>query len=73
MASDAAHADAGKAARAELARIGEVAAMLGDDVRRFCARLHPADAGDVTYKTRAQGERVTRTLDGLIARFDRRS
>jgi len=61
-----------KAARDDLARIGEDVAMLGADVRRFCAKLQPADAGDVTYKTRAQGERGSRSLDALIARFDRR-
>lgn len=60
-----------KAAAGDLARIGDDAAMLGADVRRFCAKLQPADAGDVTYKMRERGERVARTLDGLIARFDR--
>lgn len=61
-----------KAARADLARMDEDIVMFGADVRRFCAKLQPADAGDVTYKTRPQGERVARTLDALIARFDRR-
>ncbi|WP_342251402.1 hypothetical protein [Sphingomonas sp. OTU376] len=61
-----------KAARAELERIDADVAMLGADVRRFCGKLQPVDAGDVTYKTRAQGERVHRSLDALIARFDRR-
>jgi hypothetical protein len=61
-----------KAAREDLERIGADVAMLGADVRRFCAKLQPSDAGCVAYKTRPQGERVARTLDGLIARFDRR-
>ncbi len=60
-----------KAARADLDRIGADVAMLGADVRRFCGRLQAADAGDSTYKTRERGERGARTLDGLIARFDR--
>lgn len=61
-----------RAAREDLERIGADVAMLGADVRRFCAKLHPADAGDVTYKSRARGERGHRSLDALIARFDRR-
>ncbi|WP_307118558.1 hypothetical protein [Sphingomonas kyeonggiensis] len=61
-----------KAARAELDRVGEDVAMLGADVRRFCARLQPADADDTTYKRRELGERGSRSLDALIARFDRR-
>jgi hypothetical protein len=61
-----------KAVREDLDRIGADVAMLGADVRRFCGRLQPIDAGDTTYKTREQGERGTRTLDALIARFDRR-
>jgi len=60
-----------KALRGELDRIGEDVAMLGADVRRFCSRLQPADAGDVAYKMRARGERGARSLDALIARFDR--
>lgn len=60
-----------KAARMELERTGAEVAMLAADVRRFCAKLQPADAGDPTYKTRTQGERVSRSLDALIARFDR--
>ncbi|MEP9357427.1 hypothetical protein [Sphingomonas sp. KR3-1] len=61
-----------KRARADLERIGADVAMLGADVRRFCARLQPVDADCTTYKMRERGERVARTLDGLIARFDRR-
>lgn len=61
-----------RAAREELERIGADMAMLGADVRRFCQRLQPADAGDPTYKTRNHGERGSRSLDALIARFDRR-
>jgi hypothetical protein len=61
-----------KAARADLERVGEDVAMLGADVRRFCAKLQPADAGDPLYKSRGQGERGSRSLDALIARFDRR-
>jgi len=60
-----------KAVGGELERIGEDVAMLGADVRRFCARLQPADAGDVAYKTRERGERGARSLDALIVRFDR--
>lgn len=60
-----------KALRGELDRIGAEVAMLGADVRRFCARLQPADAGDVAYKMRVRGERGARSLDALIVRFDR--
>lgn len=60
-----------KAAREALERIGADVAMLGADVRRFCDRLQPVDAGDTTYKTRLRGERGSRSLDALIARFDR--
>ena len=59
-------------AREDLDRIGADVAMLGADVRRFCGRLQPMDADDTSYKSRERGERVTRTLDALIARFDRR-
>jgi hypothetical protein len=61
-----------RAAQADLDRIDADVAMLGADVRRFCSRLQPMDADDTSYKTRERGERVTRTLDALIARFDRR-
>jgi hypothetical protein len=61
-----------KSVAEELQRIGADVAMLGADVRRFCARLQPVDADCPTYKTRGEGDRVARTLDGLIARFDRR-
>ncbi|NYT39409.1 hypothetical protein HZY97_01445 [Sphingomonas sp. R-74633] len=61
-----------RAARADLERVDADVAMLGADVRRFCAKLQPADADCVGYKTRPHGERVSRTLDALIARFDRR-
>lgn len=60
-----------KALRGELDRIGEAVATLGADVRRFCAGLQPADASDVAYKVRVRGERSARSLDALIARFDR--
>lgn len=60
-----------RAARDELGRVGADVAMLGADVRRFCGKLQATDAGDPTYKTRDRGERGGRTLDGLIARFDR--
>lgn len=60
-----------KAHGEELGRIGEDVAMLGADVRRFCARLQPVDADCTTHKSRGAGDRVTRTLDALIARFDR--
>lgn len=60
-----------KALRGELDRIGADVAMLGADVRRFCARLQPADADDVAYKMRVRGERGARSLDALIVRFDR--
>ncbi|WP_235313142.1 hypothetical protein, partial [Staphylococcus aureus] len=61
-----------QAARGDLDRTGAGVAMLGADVRRCCARLPPADAEDPPSKTRPPGERGNRTLDALIARFDRR-
>ncbi len=41
------------------------------DVAHFCGQLQPADPESTEYRNRDAGERTSRTLDGLIARFDR--
>lgn len=56
---------------AKLAAAAEHAATLAVDIQRFGQRLHLADPDSPDYRNRPRGEMATRTLDGLIARFDR--
>lgn len=47
------------------------AETLAADIRRFGQRLQRADPDSPDYRSRPRGEMAARTLDGLIARFDR--
>lgn len=56
---------------ARLAAAAEHAETLATDVQRFGQRLQLADPDSPDYRNRPRGEMAARTLDGLIARFDR--
>ncbi|OYX49888.1 MAG: hypothetical protein B7Y97_08220 [Sphingomonas sp. 32-66-10] len=56
---------------AKLAAAAEHADTLAIDIQRFGQRLHRADPDSPDYRNRPRGEMAARTLDGLIARFDR--
>lgn len=56
---------------AKLAAAAEHAATLTIDIQRFGQRLHLSDPDSPDYRNRPRGEMAARTLDGLIARFDR--
>jgi hypothetical protein len=47
------------------------AEVLAGQVKRLVSGLHAADPESPSYRTRKQGERSPRSLEGLIARFDR--
>lgn len=49
----------------------ENAGALAGQVKALIKGLHPADPDSPSYRTRKQGERSARSLEGLIARFDR--
>jgi hypothetical protein len=59
------------ARRERLDSATEHAETLAADIRRFGQRLHPADPDSPEYRGRWRGEMAARTLDGLIARFNR--
>lgn len=56
---------------AQLTTAAEHSQTLAADVRRFGQRLHLTDPDSPDYRNRPRGEMTARTLDGLIARFDR--
>lgn len=56
---------------ARLAAAAEHAKTLAIDIQRFGQRLQRADPDSPDYRSRSRGEMAVRTLDGLIARFDR--
>lgn len=57
--------------KAKLAAAAEHAETLAIDIQRFGQRLQLADPDSPDYRNRPRGEMAARTLDGLIARFDR--
>lgn len=57
--------------KAKLAAAADHAETLAIDIQRFSQRLQLADPDSPDYRNRPRGEMATRTLDGLIARFDR--
>lgn len=60
-----------RAQAAEFDRAAQNVEALRADIGRFCAGLQPLDPDCATYRSRAQNDRGPRTLDALIARFDR--
>ncbi len=56
---------------AKLQAAADQAETLAGDIQRFGERLHLADPDSPDYRNRPRGEMAVRTLDGLIARFDR--
>jgi hypothetical protein len=56
---------------AKMQAAADHAETLATDIQRFGQRLQLADPDSPDYRSRPRGEMAVRTLDGLIARFDR--
>ena len=58
-------------ARAQLDAADEDASALARDIAQFGGKLHAIDPESPEHRSRWRGDMTTRTLDGLIARFNR--